>query len=742
MNISDLQPGSFNVVGQPDGNSQPTASPQNINDLAPGTFSVAPLQQVSAPAQPSAPQPGIFSRIGHALTSPTSKLNSFSQNNPVNTGVNNATGAAADNLTETLNHQQSAPAGALGAFSDLADPLVHLAAKPFQPISSAFNKITGGIENAVGTTQMNQQGDQQIAQAKNDFTTAHPDASKEIGGLASAFNVAGTIAGGEEALKVAPGAASDIKGALEGNDSIAGRGLSKVQDLGSNLRQSAVDNLSKKYATQSQEELSKPATTTGKYKNATAIFNKAKAGGTDLGQVLVNNKITHSDIVEDGKYNTAEISQKLRDDAGEVSADSLRPALQKADLYTPKTPIQDIIDNAITNIKSSKETTPGDIETQIAQARSEGASLARKYPNGMSLEDMHDNKITYSKNAGYSPVKDPAVNNIASKNRAISSALGDMVEQKAPSEIPVGNVNAELQKQYQAADYLKALDGQKAPVSAVARVAKIVAKGAGAAVGGGIGGGILGEVAGYHVGGYLEGLMENMSNPVKASFLKNLETSNPEAFTKLEEYMKSPAPNVQTQSAADLTRTPVNSGDKMVKVNNYQSPDYSKYIPTTSDPVKAAGKITENALGNKYPGFIKDTELTKSAKNQAVRNIIKKAAVDSKTPTLDSLNPTGKLFTDYTPESRASMKLGDNITTLDKTSGESPSKLVTVFRGTASNQKGIVPGDFITTNEQLAKDYAGSGKIVSKKVPLSHILDDKTEPLGEEYIYRPSSNKK
>jgi hypothetical protein len=42
----------------------------------------------------------------------------------------------------------------------------------------------------------------------------------------------------------------------------------------------------------------------------------------------------------------------------------------------------------------------------------------------------------------------------------------------------------------------------------------------------------------------------------------------------------------------------------------------------------------------------------------------------------------------------------------------------------------------VTTNKQLAKDYAGNGKVISKEVRADEILDDITEPLGEEYILR------
>ena len=107
---------------------------------------------------------------------------------------------------------------------------------------------------------------------------------------------------------------------------------------------------------------------------------------------------------------------------------------------------------------------------------------------------------------------------------------------------------------------------------------------------------------------------------------------------------------------------------------------------------------------------------------------------------LESLNPTGTVFTEYTPEIRANAKLGKNMTTLDKTMGKSPNETITIYRGVPSSKyKNINAGDFITTNKQLAKDYAGTGIVLEKKVKLSDILDDKTNPLGEEYIYRPNT---
>ena len=106
---------------------------------------------------------------------------------------------------------------------------------------------------------------------------------------------------------------------------------------------------------------------------------------------------------------------------------------------------------------------------------------------------------------------------------------------------------------------------------------------------------------------------------------------------------------------------------------------------------------------------------------------------------LDSLNPTGGVYVDYAPQARATMPLADNMTTYDKTAGKAPDELVTIYRGAPSSQKAINPGDFITTNRELAESYTGDGNVLEMQVPARDILDDATEPLGEEYIYRPAT---
>lgn len=76
---------------------------------------------------------------------------------------------------------------------------------------------------------------------------------------------------------------------------------------------------------------------------------------------------------------------------------------------------------------------------------------------------------------------------------------------------------------------------------------------------------------------------------------------------------------------------------------------------------------------------------------------------------LVSLNPSGNVYSHYDPQSRANAPLGENMTTLAETSKLSDDTIVTVYRGVpAGVQREIVPGDYVTTNPHLARDYAGT----------------------------------
>ena len=151
-------------------------------------------------------------------------------------------------------------------------------------------------------------------------------------------------------------------------------------------------------------------------------------------------------------------------------------------------------------------------------------------------------------------------------------------------------------------------------------------------------------------------------------------------------------------------------------------------------PALQQGRQLSNSLGALQQRMIANASAPRTLNMGFMRQ---RGAVDI----LDTLNPTGNVFVDYNPEKRATAKLASNIVTYDKTAGGRPDDLIEIYRGLPKNKKNINSGDFVTTNKQLAKDYAGDGHVISMRVKKSELLDDVNEPLSEEYIYRTAKHR-
>ena len=191
-------------------------------------------------------------------------------------------------------------------------------------------------------------------------------------------------------------------------------------------------------------------------------------------------------------------------------------------------------------------------------------------------------------------------------------------------------------------------------------------------------------------------------------------------------------------------------GDRVLRVKKSDA-----YLPdenTTGGDFKIKNKINPNDIEIKHNGKwipiqeFADENIGIMPISKAVEQSLKETPEAGSVGVggdvkIESLNPTGSIFVDYSSEQRDKMPLGKNIITYDKTAGLSPNKKITVYRGVPKDINEIQSGDFVTTNKQLAQDYAGDGKVISKEVRADEILDDKTEPLGEEYILREQSLK-
>lgn len=367
----------------------------------------------------------------------------------------------------------------------------------------------------------------------------------------------GATGGGLNAVSQGEGAGGIATGALEGAatggvlggaSELATTGL--IKSLGA-IRDSVYGTAEQQAAARAAQapaqlqsvadEWAKPTTVNkSAYSPARAVLAK----DPEIPMTLANlgqNPFDHIEVEGgNGVYDTSDSAQEIRDNMGQKSAQLLRPALVMADASTPFTPVAEVIQNSINHVRSNNSLTPDDTESIVNQITQKGEALARKYPEGMKLSDLLDEKITYDQNGGFNPVKSNADNATAIANRAIGDGARTALETNAPAEIGVKDFNGQLAKNYRAADYLDALNGKKAPASLLTKAVRYGSKILGARVGAAFGGDLVTELVGYHVGGALENLIETMTNPMRDAFLDDIKTKvTPEQFSKVSAYMQS-----------------------------------------------------------------------------------------------------------------------------------------------------------------------------------------------------------
>lgn len=504
---------------------------------------------------------------------------------------------------------------------------------PIAPLTKPIGEGIGKVSDLLGSIP----AVQRFAQSNAGKTTARvADDVNNISTIAGA--VAGTKGAPEVAAKV--GEVADKVGTAAGNvadkvSAAAGNGADKVTAAASDAKNAATDAASTYYKEQSINDWTKPAETPKPaYSKAAQVFRNAATQGHNIADTLVNNGIKLADNIQNGVYATKDAADLLRADTGRLSGDLLRPSLETANYSTPKISIEDILRNAKSTIAADSESTLGDKASLANKVNAETALLKEKYPDGLSLTDLHDNKITYSKNAGHNPLGTQADNLSAKANDALSTAFKNTLERSAPPDVPVKELNAELSKRYQAASYLEALNGKTVPKGIMSKIAQTTAKIAGAVGGESLGGGLLGGVGGYHLGGMVEKFIENMTNPVKAHFLNNLELTNPDAFSRIKQYLgdsevekmmrpQLPAPTpLGTERNPIITPSPTTYESPAQQIRRQPIPDQLNLPPAGQTsariPLNRAGTAEatlENMLGNdQIKGMVKNrnTKLTMS----------------------------------------------------------------------------------------------------------------------------------
>lgn len=162
----------------------------------------------------------------------------------------------------------------------------------------------------------------------------------------------------------------------------------------------------------------------------------------------------------------------------------------------------------------------------------------------------------------------------------------------------------------------------------------------------------------------------------------------------------------------------------------------------TDDPL---ADLADESIWAVTPGTDEDYSVTEDdfEREEAITNTSSRRVAND--GVLESLNPTGTIFTEYAPEDRAGLELAPHIRPYSEVNGVDPDERMVVYRGVPKGvQSELADGDFITDMEQLAKDYAGYpyGDVISQEVFADEILDDMEYPMSGEYLFRPRKTSK
>lgn len=419
-------------------------------------------------------------------------------------------------------------------------------------LAAAYNDVIGKISDVVSNSKVVQS-----------FAVAHPNAGADFQ-RALALAPAGDESDVNQAATDAKtGVSKAISSAV--NDTVQ-KGTDVVNAINDSMTTTPEEKAAAQTAQQTQERAKVVSDWTKPTIDPSASFDKARFvlnKDPEIPNTLVNLGANPIASIEDGKYNTADTAQSIRDNMGQKSAELLRPALQAADASTPPIEANDILAPALSSIENQPGLTPTMLKAIRAKVGSMISDIGEEYGGQLSLTDQLDEKINHDANAGYNPTKSDADNITAVSNRAVANGLRTTLEENAPAGVDVKNFNAELAKNYRAADYLDALHGKKAPVSLVQSAVRYISKIAGARTAGLIGGGdLVSELVGYKVGGALEKLVENMTNPMRDAFLKDIKSKTSlEAFTKVQNYI-----NSVKESATNIVKLP--EGQPLGSVKN------------------------------------------------------------------------------------------------------------------------------------------------------------------------------
>ena len=305
-------------------------------------------------------------------------------------------------------------------------------------------------------------------------------------------------------------------------------------------------NVAKHYENIEIKGIFEPTKVSGKtYNKASDVYNEAKKKGINLEKVAANNKVYRSEMVKDGRFDTTEVADALSSETMSGGPQILRPALAAAEPGVARVPLADIRNEMLKRLGKVPDTklSPSQklaFAKKIVNEYGEGSVTASKYKDGYSLTNLYDSKLQTSGSL-YKTPKGGGVQSIGDsltvqQKQLESQVFDDLLRKNVPKELGLDAYFKAQQERFALANYLRTLDGNKAPQTFLQRAVKKSAQLGGATAGASVAG-PFGMFSGYQFGGIMADTFASASNPVKIAFLKSIGKSEPEIYAIMKEFV-------------------------------------------------------------------------------------------------------------------------------------------------------------------------------------------------------------
>lgn len=308
------------------------------------------------------------------------------------------------------------------------------------------------------------------------------------------------------------------------------------------------EKIAKHYEDVEMKRLFEPTKVAGKtYNKSTDVLKDAQRRGVDLKKVASDNKIYVSEHIKDGKFDTKDIADTLADETMSGGPEILRPALAAADPGVQRIPIQEVRNRVLSKISKVKDTVLSPKQKlafaeKVAKEYADDSITAQVYKDGYNLTNLYDSKLQTSsklykapKTGGVQSISDSL---IGQQKKIESEVFDELLRKNAPKELGLDTYFKAQEGRFTLANYLRTLDGNKAPQTLFQRGVRRAAQLAGATTGAQVAG-PFGMFSGYQFGGIVSDTFSTASNPVKVAYLKSIGKTEPEIYKIMKNYVTS-----------------------------------------------------------------------------------------------------------------------------------------------------------------------------------------------------------